>query len=173
MLLDFRTKELLGTQLAGRKNSWEQMTFWNTTDQLRGLISSKADSVAIMPSSTSSRGVGKYYVSITGLRLKSILYYFSFASHALPCFNEARATPGNVFTDAKTLDGIQHTLTAWESREAMVAFKMSETHKKAMRAFPSIATGKTYGYWADHIPDWEEAIDIWGKNGKEYGRPKE
>lgn len=118
---------------------------------------------------SSPSATGKYYVSITGLRLKSFLYYFSFARHAGPCFSEAKGTPGNVLTDARLVNGVQHTLTAWESRDAMMAFKLSEPHKKAMRAFPSIATGKTYGYWTDEVPDWDQALRIWEDHGKEYG----
>uniref|UniRef100_A0A7S1D0U1 DUF3291 domain-containing protein n=1 Tax=Cyclophora tenuis TaxID=216820 RepID=A0A7S1D0U1_CYCTE len=114
----------------------------------------------------------QYYVSITGLRLKSFWSYFSFGRHAVGCYTEAMSTEGNVLTDTKQIDGVHHTLTAWESREAMRKFMLSDTHRKAMKAFPTIATGKTYGYWTDHIPNWEEAREIWELNGREYSTSK-
>ena len=113
---------------------------------------------------------GKYYVSITGLRLKSIWCYFSFTQHAIPCYTEAMSTEGNVLTDTKKVDGVHHTLTAWESRDAMMKFFVSEPHRAAMKAFPKIATGKTYGYWTDEVPNWDEALRIWDAEGKMYGK---
>jgi hypothetical protein len=110
----------------------------------------------------------KYYVSITGLRIKSVWHYLTFARHAVPCKQEAKSTPGNVFTDTKLVDGVLHTLTAWESKTAMIKFKFSSAHKQAMAVFPTIATGKTYGYWTDEIPNWDAALVIWQEHGVEY-----
>jgi hypothetical protein len=42
------------------------------------------------------------------------------------------------------------------------------THSKAMKEFSSIATGSTYGFESNTIPSWEEALDLWKKNYKEY-----
>jgi hypothetical protein len=110
----------------------------------------------------------KYYVSITGLRLKSVWHYLTFVRHAMPCYQEAQSTPGNVFTGAKLVDGVQHTLTGWESKKAMIHFKVSAPHRQAMAVFPTIATGKTYGYWTDEMPNWDEALSIWHEHGVEY-----
>lgn len=112
---------------------------------------------------------GKYYVSITGLKLKSFFSYFTFARYAGACYAEAMSTEGNVLTETRTIAGYQHTLTAWESRSAMMKFFVSTPHRNAVKVFPSIATGKTYGYWTDNIPSWDEAVEIWKLHGREYG----
>ena len=34
--------------------------------------------------------------------------------------------------------------------------------------FKAIATGSTYAYKSNHISTWDEALDLWNKNFKEY-----
>jgi hypothetical protein len=41
-------------------------------------------------------------------------------------------------------------------------------HLKAMQAFHKIATGKTYGYEAEVLPDWNEAFSLLETKGKNY-----
>ena len=41
-------------------------------------------------------------------------------------------------------------------------------HLKAMKAFHSIATGRTYGYESDTIPNWEAAYELLVTKGKNY-----
>jgi len=50
----------------------------------------------------------------------------------------------------------------------MLAFMKNGTHLKAMKAFNSIATGKTFGYESDTIPSWEEAYSLLESKGKNY-----
>ena len=50
----------------------------------------------------------------------------------------------------------------------MVKYLNGTEHSKAIRNFRAIATGSTYGYESDHIPNWDEALDLWNKNFKEY-----
>jgi hypothetical protein len=110
----------------------------------------------------------KFYVSITGLRLKSVWHYLTFAWHAVPCARAAESTPGNVWTSTKMVDGVQHTVTAWDSRASMMRFVYSPVHRQAMQVFPTIATGKTYGYWTDDLPSWDTALALWHEHGVEY-----
>ncbi|MEO1280224.1 MAG: hypothetical protein AAFV69_00670 [Pseudomonadota bacterium] len=86
------------------------------------------------------------YVSITGLQLKGTWHTFRFWRHALPLMVQAKKADGNISADARTIKGIQHTLTVWESETAMKRFLYRGVHANAIRAFPSIATGKTYGF---------------------------
>lgn len=108
------------------------------------------------------------YVSITGLKPKSLRAYFRFWILAIPSFNQARAARGNLHCSVKRIQGQQCTLTAWESRELMLDFMRSGAHLKAMKAFRSIATGKTYGYVAETVPQWKEAFALLQKEGREY-----
>jgi hypothetical protein len=76
---------------------------------------------------------------------------------------------GNVKAEARTIDGVHHTLTVWESRAAMQGFLYAGAHKRAIAAFGAIATGKTFGFAADRVPSWEEVPEIWRTRGREYG----
>jgi len=107
------------------------------------------------------------YISITGLRLKSPLATPRFWWHALRSMAQARSAPGNISTDARSIGGVQHTLTVWTDQAAMRAYLVAGSHLQAMRAFRSIATGKTIGYTSETIPSWEEARSIWEERGRE------
>lgn len=108
------------------------------------------------------------HISITGLKPKGFWAYIKFWSLAIPSFTEAKTAKGNLHSDVKKINGYQCTLTAWENREMMLVFMKNGTHLKAMKAFSSIATGKTFGYESDTIPTWEEAFSLLESKGKNY-----
>ncbi len=108
------------------------------------------------------------HVSVTGLRLVSVWSIPLFWRHALPLKVQARRAAGNLFTDARKIDGVHHTLSIWRSREDMLAFMRSGAHVRAMKDFGKIATGSTCGYGAERVPSWEEAIAHWREHGREY-----
>lgn len=110
------------------------------------------------------------YVSITGLRLKGPFSAARFWWHALRSMTQAQRAPGNLRAEARSIDGVQHTLTVWEDRAAMRRFMLSGAHKQAMRDFPTIATGSTFGFEAaeDAVPDWEQIHALWQQHGIEY-----
>jgi hypothetical protein len=108
------------------------------------------------------------YVSITGLKPKGFWGFIKFWSLAIPSFSQATNAKGNLHCSAKKIKGYRCTLTAWESREMMLEFMRNGVHLKAMKAFHSIATGKTYGYETDFLPDWDEAFSILDSRGKSY-----
>jgi hypothetical protein len=108
------------------------------------------------------------YVSVTGLRPKSFAGTLRFWLLAVPSFRQAQTAQGNMFCAVKKINGHQCTLTAWESREQMLNFMRSGVHLKAMKAFGSIATGKTYGYETDTIPGWDEAFALLQEKGRVY-----
>jgi len=108
------------------------------------------------------------YVSITGLKPKNLLSFIKFWTLAIPSFKQAITAKGNLHCSAKRIKGYQCTVTSWESRDMMLEFMRSGAHLKAMKAFHSIATGKTYGYETDKLPDWKEAFSILESKGKQY-----
>jgi hypothetical protein len=71
--------------------------------------------------------------------------------------------PGNLLTEARTIDGVHHTLTVWRDRAFMVRYIRTGPHLEAMRVFPKIATGKVLGFSTDAPPDWPEARRLWEK----------
>lgn len=109
-----------------------------------------------------------FYVSITGLKIRSPLAVPFFWWHAVRSKIQADRAPGLLFSAVNAIDGIQHTVTAWESKEAMRVYIFSGAHKKAIKAFRKIATGKTFGFEATKIPAWDEVHELWKKHGKEY-----
>lgn len=110
----------------------------------------------------------KFYISITGLKPKDFWSIFSFWRHAIPSKIQADSAPGILYSDVKKINGIQHTLTAWESKEHMKAYIHKGAHLKAMKVFRKIAVGKTFGFESDRIPNWDEVHELWKLNGKEY-----
>jgi hypothetical protein len=108
------------------------------------------------------------YISITGLKPKNSFSFLRFWRLAIPTFQEAQKAKGIQFCEVKRIEGFQCTLTSWDSREDMLNFIRSGTHKKAMNSFHRIATGKTYGYEADILPTWHEAFSLLQENGKNY-----
>jgi len=112
---------------------------------------------------------GTIYVSITGLALKRPWHLVRFYWHAVRSLRQARTAPGNLATSVKTIDGVHHTLTVWESKEVMRRFLHSGAHQSAIRAFRSIATGKTFGFETDRVPSWSEVQGLWRERGKDYG----
>jgi heme-degrading monooxygenase HmoA len=69
-----------------------------------------------------------------------------FWRHAIPSKIQADSAKGILFSDVKKINKIQHTLTAWETKQDMIAYIHSGSHLQAMKAFRKIAVGKTFGY---------------------------
>lgn len=112
-----------------------------------------------------------FHLSITGLRVKpGLLNRLRFTFHALRAYQQARRAPGNLHVSAGAMNGVQHTITAWTDRDAMLAYIRSGPHLRAMKAFHRIATGSTLGFTATRIPSLAEAHERWKKEGKAYTR---
>lgn len=106
------------------------------------------------------------YVSITGLELKRIWHAPIFWRHALASMSQAQRADGCLSADARTINGVHHTLSLWQSREKMLAYLRTGSHFKAMQKFDKIATGKVLGFCTDTPPDWSEVHDLWVRLGK-------
>lgn len=107
------------------------------------------------------------YVSITGLRVKRGLAFVRFWWLAILSMAQANKARGNLHTAARSINGVNHTLTIWTDEAAMRAFLVAGAHRKAMRASRSIGTGRTYGYLAEQAPDWDTALALWQSHGKD------
>jgi len=81
--------------------------------------------------------------------------------------HQALAAEGNISAEARTVEGVHHTLSAWGDEASMRAFLVSGAHIKAMKAFRQIATGKTIGFHAQSLPEWETVHELWLTKGKE------
>ncbi|MDC0901394.1 hypothetical protein OAR91_00230 [Candidatus Pelagibacter sp.] len=107
------------------------------------------------------------YISITGIKVKGFLGVIKFMRYTIPSFNTAKKTNGNLFCEAKKIDGYHHTLTVWENKNKMMDFFRSKHHTIAIKNFRSIGKGSVYGYEQNTMPNWEEAIKKWKENFRE------
>ena len=108
------------------------------------------------------------YISITGLELKSLVHVGAFYYYAVPSLRQAQNSKGNILAATKNINGVRHTLTAWDSEQSMRKFLYSGPHQKAIKAMPKFATGKTFGYVSDAIPTWDQVHRKWKSHGKKY-----
>lgn len=109
----------------------------------------------------------KVYVSITGLRLRASWHAPRFWWHAVRSMKQARLAPGNISAETRTINGVHHTVSVWRDRKSMLDYLRSGAHREAMRIFPGIATGKTFGFLADQAPDWNGVHVIWQNRGRD------
>lgn len=84
---------------------------------------------------------------------------------------QARASTGNLSAEARSINGVMHTASVWESRSAMLAFIHQGAHQQAIAAFPTFATGKTFGYETETVPNWSQVHQDWLDYGRSYGAP--
>lgn len=106
------------------------------------------------------------YVSVTGLSLRALHHAPRFWWYAIRSMSQARAAEGNLLAQARTVQGIHHTLTVWQSEDFMRAFLRQGAHLGAMKAFSSIATGRVLGYQSAEQPDWQEALARWRSDAR-------
>lgn len=109
----------------------------------------------------------KVYISITGLRLKSPWHGPRFWWHAVRSMQQARSALGSIRAETRTINGVHHTLSVWQSPAAMRAYLTASHHQRAMAVFSQIATGKVHGYLSETVPDWSEVHDIWLTKGRD------
>ena len=107
------------------------------------------------------------HISVTGLRLKRWWHAPLFWRHATVSMVDAQAADGNIMAAARTIDGVHHTLSAWESRAKMLAYLRSVRHARAMRRFAGIATGRVCGFEAETVPSWDEALARYVRDGRD------
>lgn len=107
------------------------------------------------------------YISVTKLTLKNIFRIFRFMKYTIGAYRQASLAEGNLHAATKN-QFFKHfwTLTAWESKQHMQNYLRSESHMEAMKEASSTASFiYTYGYEADHLPTWKEAVHKLQVNG--------
>jgi hypothetical protein len=101
------------------------------------------------------------YVSITGFRLNRWRYLPLFWWHTARSILQARWARGNLFVEARVIGGVYHTLTVWIDERAMRAFVTAGSHLGAMKVNRKMGTGRTLGFYAHQVPDWQIAVQRW------------
>ena len=110
------------------------------------------------------------YISVTGLRVRRVWHVPLFWRHAVPSMIDAQGAPGNIMSAGRQVDGVHHTLSAWETKADMLAYVRSSRHARAIRRFPGFATGRVYGFEGDAVPDWDVALTLYHEHGRDVYR---
>ena len=102
-------------------------------------------------------------INIGGTGPKRRLQIFEFQWRAMRALLQARSAPGNRHAATRFKDGIYFSLTAWESREAMLAYSRSGAHGAALRVSRRLLKPDWFfhQFEADKVPDWNEALTRW------------
>ena len=115
-----------------------------------------------------------YYVSITGLEVKSFWHMPKFLFYSLASFWQAKNSEGNIQSELFIgRDGVYHTLTVWKDRKSMMRYLKSGAHEQAMKVTKEISSPegtKVYGYQSDKIPRHKEALALWQEHGALHGK---
>ena len=98
----------------------------------------------------------KMYASTTKYRLNDIPAFVMFAILSLKSIYQANNSNGLIKIKIRVRDF--RTLTVWESKSKMQAFRNSGVHLKAMTNSDALGYNQSYSWQADHIPTWQEAI---------------
>lgn len=105
-------------------------------------------------------------IAITGFKPRSFLKKLHFLLHAIPLFQLALKSSGNLHAQRFTHQGYYHTITAWESRDAMMGYVYSPAHQKAIDLYDVLGEGLTCHYESKEIPSVSQALKYWKVNGR-------
>jgi hypothetical protein len=109
------------------------------------------------------------HVSITRLRLRSVLYELPFIWHAVRSNAQARRAEGCLAIDARRSQGAYWTLTVWKDTAAMRAFMLSGVHRQAMPKLAGWCDEASVGRWEQDGPDlppWPESEQRMAREGR-------
>ena len=110
------------------------------------------------------------FVSVTRLRVKSILYLIPFMRANEASVKALKASTG-LLKGKELIDKklTFWTITLWENEEAMKGFRGSEAHRKAMQYLPKWCNEASYHHWIqeqDEFPGWDTIAEKLFSEGK-------
>ena len=101
------------------------------------------------------------FVSITRLKIRSLLYFISFARANSAALKELVTIKGFIAGKELTDKGLTFwTLTLWDDDRSMLQFRNSASHRKAMQRLPDWCNEASYFHWNQEqntLPGWIEA----------------
>jgi len=107
------------------------------------------------------RDVVLIFVSLTRLRVRSVLFMPFFAMYTMGTLRQVKKAPG--FLSGKLLpdrDRAFWTMTAWDGPESMRRYMTSGAHKRAMPKLMQWCDEASVAHWEQEetsLPSWEEA----------------
>lgn len=100
-------------------------------------------------------------ISVTRLRIRSWLYFPSFALHANRSAKQAAAAPGNLSVHLlRDRKNTYWTMTAWADEAAMKTFMSAGAHGAVMRKLLDWCDEAALVHWTQEsaeLPDWIDA----------------
>jgi quinol monooxygenase YgiN len=110
------------------------------------------------------------FISVTRLRLRAFWYLPQFIRLASQSTRQAEQASG--FLGGKLLPEASKafwTITAWESEEAMRAYRNTEAHRRAMPKLLEWCDEASVAHWSQEnpaLPDWQEVHRRMLKEGR-------
>jgi heme-degrading monooxygenase HmoA len=118
-------------------------------------------------------------VSSTRLRLRSLRFFVPFLGYTQRSIRQAKRAPGCRGVKVRRTSGLTFwTLTAWQSEEAMQAYRVGSPHREAMRKLPHWCDEAAVARWSadaaeapvhserSALPSWEQGVE----GLRRYGR---
>ena len=100
-------------------------------------------------------------ISVTRLRVRSLLFLPSFILYAIRSSRQAKKAPGNLGVGLLNDANLTFwTRTAWKDEASMRSFMMSGVHRNAMPKLLEWCNEAALVHWtqgASDLPDWKEA----------------
>ncbi|MEY7980858.1 DUF3291 domain-containing protein [Streptomyces pilosus] len=114
------------------------------------------------------------YVMASRFEVRSLKDVPRFFLKSLVAWRQVRRAPGalGASLEARPFRKVFHTLSAWESREALYAYARAEPHRSVMIGLRAAMRDSTFTFWevpVDRLPiDWDDAkrrIDARARDG--------
>ena len=114
-----------------------------------------------------------FFISITRLRLKSVLHLIPFFWHIYRSTRQLKKAPG--FIKGKLLTDKNRTywtMTVWKSADDMMGYRNSKEHKQAMPKLQDWCNEASIVHWQQEeelLPSWTDAhrrMQIEGRKSK-------
>ncbi len=91
-------------------------------------------------------------IAIHDFKPKKLFKKFCFLSHAVPLFQLAQKSQGNIYAERFTHQSYYHPLTAWDSKDAMMGYIYSSEYQKAIDLYDVLGGGLTSHYESKEVP---------------------
>jgi len=108
-------------------------------------------------------------VSITRLRLRSVLYEIPFIWHAARSNAQAQRAEGCLAITVRRHQGAYWTLTVWKDSAALRAYMLTGAHRAAMPKLSDWCDEASVGHWEQEgtaLPSWAEGEQRLAREGR-------
>jgi hypothetical protein len=109
-------------------------------------------------------------VSVTRLRLRSLLFFPGFFWYTRLSIRQAKRTPGNLGVRVRKTKGLAFwTFSMWRDNQAIRTFVPASPHREAMQKLPHWCDEAAFADWEQENadwPSWETAAERLAASGR-------